>query len=111
MALPGDLTTVVVTGRFLDPAGVPLTGTVTFTPSAEVTDATGRVVIPATPRSFPLSAQGTFTSDPLAATDNADLLPGWTYLVEAELTTAPGFSFSCALPSSPSTVDLSALIS
>ena len=111
MALPGDLTTVVVTGRFLDPAGVPLTGTVTFTPSAEVTDATGRVVIPAVTRSYPLSAQGTFTSGPLASTDNADLLPeSWSYAVSVSLAKAPEFSFSAAIPHAPSPVDLSALI-
>ena len=112
MALPGDLSTVTVTGTILDPAGVPLRGgaTITFTPSADVTDATGRVVIPATPRTFYLSAQGTFSTLPLAATDNADLSPAWTYLIEADLAGAPGFTFTAALPSSPSTVDLSALL-
>jgi hypothetical protein len=111
MTLPGDLTTVTVTGRFLDPAGAPLTGVITFTPSAEVTDATGMVVIPAVTRACPLSAQGTFTSPPLASTDNADLSPeSWEYLVVVSLRGAPEFSFSCAIPHTPSPVDLSALI-
>jgi len=111
MTLPGDLTTVVVTGRFLDPAGVPLTGTVTFTPSAEVTDATGRVVIPAVTRSYPLSAQGTFTTSPLASTDSADLFPeSWQYVITVSLAKAPEFSFSCPVPHTPSPVDLSALV-
>lgn len=111
MPLPGDLATVVVTGTLLDPAGGALTGVVTFTPSAEVTDATGRVVIPATPQPYPLSADGTFTAGPLAATDNADLVPEtWTYGVTVALTGAPEFSFSCAIPHTPSPVDISALI-
>ena len=111
MTLPGDLTATVVTGKFLDPAGDALTGRVTFTPSAEVTDATGMVVIPAVTRSYPLSAQGAFTSDPLASTDNADLAPeSWEYVVTVSLAKAPEFSFSVAIPHSPSPVDLSALI-
>lgn len=111
MPLPVDLATVVVTGKMLDPAGGPLVGTVTFTPSAEVTDAFGRVVIPAAPQPYPLSADGTFSAGPLAATDNADLVPEtWTYTVAAEFTGAPGFTFSCAIPHTPSPVDISALM-
>ena len=109
MPLPGDLNAVVVTGNFQDPAGFPQSGTVTFTPSAEVTDATGMVVIPPVPRIYHLLS-GAFTSDPLAATDNADLSPAWTYEVTVCLTGAPGFSFSCALPHTTSPVDLSALL-
>lgn len=111
MTLPGDLATVQVTGRFLDPAGSPLTGEVAFTPTAEVTDATGRVVIPDTGVVFPLSAQGTFISSPLVATDSPDLQPeAWSYVVTVTFLAAPGFSLACLLPQAVSPVDLSALI-
>lgn len=111
MGLPGDLTTCIVTGKLLDPAGGPLTGVVTFVPSAEVTDATGRVVIPAVEQPYPLSADGTFRTAPLAATDNADLSPeSWQYVVTISLTGAPEFTVTCAVPQAVSPVDLSALI-
>jgi hypothetical protein len=58
VSLPGDLSTVTVTGSFLDASGTALTGSVTFTPVAVlaagvapvpvmVTDSTGHVVIAA----------------------------------------------------------------
>lgn len=111
MPLPADLHVVTVTGRMLDPAGSPLTGVITFLPSAEVTDATGRVVIPAVEQPYPLSADGSFRTAPLAATDNTDLVPEtWQYVVTVALTGAPEFSFTCAIPQAVSPVDLSALI-
>ena len=109
MTLPGDLNTVTVTGEFLDAAGTPQAGTVTFTPSAEVTDATGMVVIPPVPRTYVL-LKGLLSAGPLAATDNADLSPAWTYEICVSLADAPEFSFSCAIPHTPSPVDLSALL-
>lgn len=111
MPLPVDLATVVVTGKMLDPAGGPLVGTVTFTPSAEVTDAFGRVVIPAVAQPYPISADGTFQTAPLAATDNADLAPeSWSYVITIALTGAPEFTLTCAVPQAVSPVDLSSLI-
>ena len=68
------------------------------------------MVIPASGSSYPLSSQGSFQSDPLICTDNVDLEPqGWLYVVKVELQDLQAYTFTTALPSSPSTVDLSAL--
>jgi len=110
MPLPGDLSTVTVTGTFRDAAGAPQLGSVTFAPSANLTDATGEVVVWATPRPYPLAA-GILAAGPLAATDNADLSPsGWTYAVTVAVQGAMPDTFWAPLPSSPSTVDFTALV-
>jgi hypothetical protein len=110
--LPTDLATVVVTGTFTDCQGRPLAGKVAFTPSSELQDPTGRVIIPAAPKSYRLYS-GSFTAD-LAATDNADLVPvgaaSWAYQVLVDIGGVPPWSFSTLLPHAPSSVDLSALI-
>lgn len=109
MPLPGDLSTVTVTGRFLDATGLPLRGKITFTPSAVLTDATGQVIV-SEGRTCDLNA-GSFTSPPLAATDNADLSPqGWTYAVVIALENTAPLAYSLAIPHEPSPVDISALI-
>ena len=65
MPIPGDLTTVTVTGSFVSPAGAPVTGRVTFTPTSTLLDPTSTVVIPATSTVYPVAADGTFETDPL----------------------------------------------
>jgi hypothetical protein len=108
MPLPGDLETVVVTGRFMDAAGSPLRGSVTLAPSAVVTDSTGHVVVDG-PRTYWLSA-GSFESAPLVATDN-DLSPaGWLYETMIALEDAQPLAWALAIPHAPSPVDISALI-
>lgn len=109
MALPGDLNSVIVTGKYLDASGQALAGTVTFTPSVTVTDRTGAVVIPAAPRQYQL-AGGHFTTDALAATDNAGLLPsGWTYQVVVAIQNLRPLTFSVPVPHTVSPVDITAL--
>ena len=73
MALPPGLSTCVVTGTFLDATGKPLGGKVTFKSSAVLSDATGKTVL--LDSIVCHLASGSFTSDPLAATDNAGLSP------------------------------------
>lgn len=108
MALPGDLATVVVTGTFLDPSGVPLAGNITFAPSAVVSDSTGRVVVDG-PRFYWL-ARGSFQSEPLVATDN-DLSPaGWQYVLTVAVEDTQPAVYEVAIPHSPSPVGISALI-
>lgn len=110
MPISGDLTTVTVTGTFSSASGQPIVGTVTLTPSQTLLDPTSQQVIPAAGSSYPLSSMGTFQSDPLIATDNVDLEPqGWLYVVRVELQDLQPYSFTTPLPSSPSTVDISAL--
>ena len=109
MALPGDLASVVVTGKFLDAAGQPMNGTVTFTPTAELADPTGLVIVPKLPMCYTLS-RGRFTTDPLIATDNADTTPaGWAYDVEISLQGLPPVTYAIQLPQDTSPADLSAL--
>lgn len=99
--LPGDLTSVVVTGRYLDPSGQALAGRITFTPTTTLADATGSTVIPAYGKTYDLAA-GSFTTDALAATDNADILPaGWLYTVTLALQNLPPASFTVAVPRAP----------
>jgi hypothetical protein len=106
--LPGDLNTVVVTGTFEDVTGQPLRGSVTFTPSAVVSDPAGHVVVDG-PRTYWLTA-GSFRSDPLVATDN-DLSPaGWQYETMIAIENIQPQAWSLAIPHTPSPVDLSALI-
>jgi hypothetical protein len=108
MPLPPDLSTVTVSGTFLDATGRALNGSVTFSPSAVVTDSTGHVVVDG-PRAYWLSG-GSFTSDPLVATDN-DLSPaGWLYEVMIAIEDIQPQAWSLAIPHEPSPVDISALI-
>lgn len=110
MPLPGDLTTVTVTGTFGDPStGAPYSGYVTFTPSTTLTDSTGHIIMPAA------GVQATLTngviSKPLLATDNANVQPaGWTWQVSFNLQGVQIPPWSFQLPSNLGpTVDLSAL--
>jgi hypothetical protein len=106
--LPGDLSTVTVTGRFLDATGAALRGSVTFTPSAVVTDSTGHVVVDG-PRTYWLSG-GSFESNPLVATDNELSPAGWQYDTMIALEDSQPQAYSLAIPHTPSPVDISALI-
>lgn len=110
MPLPGGLTSITVTGTFADSSGAPLGGTVTFWPSAEITDATGHVIIGMTPVTAVVSGSTGQFSQVLTATDNAGLLPaGWTYKISVAV---PGAQqvFNAPIPSSyGSTVDISVL--
>jgi hypothetical protein len=102
VALPTDLTSLVVNGTYLDPSGAPLAGHITFTPSAQLTDSTGTTVIPAYPKQYNLSASGKFTTDALVATDNADITPAnWTYLVTLALQNLPTTSWNAQIPAAP----------
>ena len=67
------------------------------------------MVIPGRAAQATRSAAKAASSDPLIY-DNVDLEPqGWLYVVKVELQDLQAYTFTTALPSSPSTVDLSAL--
>jgi hypothetical protein len=110
VSLPVDITTITVTGSYADGQGNPQSGSVMFTPSSELADITGKVVISRTPIVAPVGTGGTFSCI-LATTDNATLFPaGWAWNVQVSI---PGAvqNFNTYLPGSVygATVDMSVL--
>ena len=98
MALPTNLTTVEVTGRYVDHNGSPVRGSVTFDTDYYVLDAGESVVVIEAPITVNLDATGSFAVD-LIATDDTDMTPtGWTWNLTPNFTGAFGLSF--ALPAS-----------
>lgn len=80
MAIPAGITAVTVTGTFVDAAGNPLSGYVSFTPS--ITAVTDDAIVPAREVRIPLDTDGKFETE-LAATDDADwAATDFTYLVK-----------------------------
>jgi hypothetical protein len=61
MALPSSITTVTVTGTYVDAEGLPVTGTVTFEMSEPLRDSTDKIVLAPTPVKAELDAQGHFS--------------------------------------------------
>jgi hypothetical protein len=104
------LVLVTVTGKFPNAANQTLGfGTVTFTPSSDLTDVTDAEFIAAYPLTVPLSPAGTF-SQQLISTSNSQIQPpGWMWVCTVTIGPRSG-QFSFLLPSSPSTVDISALM-
>jgi len=108
--LPGDLTTITVTGTLLNVFGVKATGTVTFTPSAlPLIDAVGHVIVDG-PTAVTLTGSND-VSVVLACTDNANI-PAFTYTIGIALNGAPTAQYpGKAIPHTlGSTVDLTALL-
>ena len=112
MALPGGLTTITVTGTFLDADGDPCAVTVTFTPTALLTDSGDNVIFPPVPVRVTLDTSG-HLSVVLPCTDNGGLAAdgggSWSYQVAETITwTQPApqppasatRSYRVALPSS-----------
>lgn len=103
MALPTNLTTVEVTGRYIDHNGSPVRGSVTFDTDYFVLDAGESVVVIEAPITVNLDATGSFAVD-LIATDDTDMTPtGWTWTMTPNFLGA--FPLTFALPASlaPST--------
>ena len=98
MALPTNLTTVEVTGRYIDHNGSPVRGSVTFDTDYYVLDAGQNVVVIEAPITVSLDATGSFAVD-LIATDDTDMTPtGWTWTLTPNFTGA--FPLEFALPAS-----------
>jgi hypothetical protein len=98
VALPGDLTTITLTGTFTDGAGNAQSGSVLLTPSNPVTDQAGKTIIAQIPVTASLSS-GSFSLPGLVCTNNVNLLPqGWWWVVQVAV--AGGEStFAAYLPS------------
>jgi hypothetical protein len=87
MALPTDIQTGIVTGKYTRADGTPEQGTVTFTPAAAyvVSPVTKTTVIMADV-SAPIKSDGTFSAV-LVASSDTDMVPtGWTWAASIILT-------------------------
>ncbi|NEA19807.1 collagen-like protein [Streptomyces halstedii] len=104
--LPTGIPAVTVTGRFLTPAGVPLTGRITFRAPSLITLPEYDVVLGG-PVTVALDAQGRFEVE-LLATDTPDMDPAdWSYTVtEALPGVSPARSYQILLPAETPTVDI-----
>ena len=108
MPLPGNLSTITLTGTFLDTTGAPLSGTLSFTPPPELVDASTAIMY-AAPVTVTLDSNGHFSTT-LICTDNGTLTPaGWGYTVAENVKTP--VSYVIYVPHTlGSTVDLSNLV-
>lgn len=76
--------TCTLTGSFYDTSGNPATGEITFTPSAELTDTAGNIILPQIPITVQVTG-GTFTVH-LLPTDTAGISQtGWSYQVNEQI--------------------------
>lgn len=108
MPLPGNVTTITVTGTFVDFAGVAMSGSITFTPPAELIDAGASAFLSPGPVTLQLDSNGRF-SVVLPCTDDANLAPsGWAYIVTENVRGLR--SYPLVLPHTlGSTVDLASI--
>ena len=109
MALPVDLTTVRVTGSFVDAQGASATGIVTFTLSSTLTDRNNKVLVVPTPIAAVLVG-GSFAVD-LPATDDPDLTPRNNYYTVTIAVTGLTRTFIMIAPYlATSAIDLSSVL-
>jgi hypothetical protein len=102
MAMPANVTTIVVLGTFLTPEGNPSTGTITFTPSRWLSNSGADVAIPNSSVTKTLGTAGNF-SVTLPVTDDADLQPAnWFYTV-SEVVDGVSQSYAILLPGTAAT--------
>jgi hypothetical protein len=112
--LPGDITTITVTGQYLGVTSNPASGTVIFTPSTVLTDTEGQVILTGLPVTAVLDDTGSF-SITLPCTDNDSIRPNPFYYTVTEAIGGSGGmypqpAFNVVLPSSlGASVDISAL--
>ena len=108
MPLPGNLTTVTVTGKYLDASGAPVRGSVTFSLDTPLLNAGASTVIIETDYTVALDAQGAF-SVALPATNDPDVDPnGWTWTLTPNFDGADPLTFSLPTNLGPS-VDITVL--
>ena len=102
MAMPANVTTLVVLGTFLTPEGNPSTGTITFTPSRWLTNSGADVAIPNSSITKTLGTAGDF-SVTLPATDDTDLQPANWYYTVSEVIDGVSQSYAVLLPGTAGT--------
>lgn len=97
MPLPNNLTTIIVTGTYLDIAGNAIAGQVKFTPRAVLNNVTSNVILINSTITVTLDANGAF-SQALVATNDSDAAPiDFTYIVEEAF--VGGRTFDILVPS------------
>ena len=107
MALPSNLSTITVTGTYIDIQGNPIAGQILFTPRSVVRDPSAKTILINSTIVVNLDTNGQFTTS-LVVTDDPDASPsGFTYYVQEAF--VGGRSFDMLLPSSTvgGTLDLS----
>jgi hypothetical protein len=108
MALPGNLTTVEVTGRYIDASGAAVRGSVTFTLDTPLLNAGASTYIIETEYTVTLDATGSFAVD-LPATNDVDVTPtGWTWTLTPNFDGADPLTFALPTNLGP-TVDITVL--
>lgn len=109
MALPGNVSTVLVTGRYIDVTGAPVRGSVTFDLDTPLANSGASVIITETAYTVPLDGTGSFSAA-LPATDDPDNAPsGWVWRLTPNFDGAPApFTFELPASLAPS-VDISLL--
>lgn len=97
MALPNNLTTITVTGTYIDISGAPIAGQVRFTPRAVLKNVTSNIILINSSITVTLNSNGAF-SQALVATDDTDAAPlNFTYQVEEAF--IGGRTYDILLPS------------
>ncbi|MFE9536221.1 phage tail protein [Streptomyces sp. NPDC006691] len=107
--LPSTIPTVTVTAHYLTPAGLPLSGTVTFSAPTLLTHTASDVILGG-PIVAPLDADGRI-STVLPATDSPGMNPvNWQYTVTEQLSGLPANrTYNIVLPASQPLIDLADL--
>lgn len=109
MALPIEISTVIMTGTLVDDQGTPLTGTVTVSPSMDqLISASTHRIIEVLPRTIQLDSNGSL-SVPLISSNEADVLPHglvWSITIPGQ----PGKFIRFTVPDDAETADISETI-
>ena len=96
MAIPANLSTIIVTGTYIDIAGNPIAGQVKFTPRAVIKDTTLNYILINSTITVTLDSNGSFSKS-LIVSDDPDASPvGFTYYVEEAF--VGGRSYDMLLP-------------
>lgn len=106
MALPNNLTTITVTGTYLDIAGNPIAGQVKFTPRAVLKNVTSNIILINSTITVTLDNNGAF-SQALVATNDTDAAPlDFTYEVEEAFVGGRTFDMLLPIATPNGTIDL-----
>ena len=108
MALSPDLSTVTLTGTYVDIQGSPISGSVVFTPQSIIKDTDQNQIVINQPLSATLNSSGEF-SIVLPITDDTDVAPV-PFAYEVEEVFSDGRTFHITLPAgSPNPQDIADL--